>query len=60
MCFIISIIALVLCFNFYMAGNLLLALFSLLVSIFFIILMIKNIKYVKRLKDEKKAKKDDN
>lgn len=60
MCFIISIIALVLSFNFYMAGNIPLSLFSLLVSIIFIILMIKNIKYVKSLKDEKKGKKDDN
>ena len=54
MCFIISIVLLVLSYNFYMTDNLLLAGGSLLGSTVFIILMIKNIQYVKNLKKESK------
>ena len=56
MCFIITILGLILAFNFYHAQELLLAVGSLLVSLFFIYLMIKNILFVKKLKE----KKDDN
>ncbi len=55
MCFIISVVMLVLSFNFYGADNLLLAGGSFLVSILFIVLMIKNIIYVKKMKEEKKS-----
>ena len=54
MCFIISILGLFFAFNFYQSGNFILSIVSLLVSIFFIALMIKNIIYVKKLKEEKK------
>ncbi len=54
MCFIISIVGLVLAFNFFNAGNFLLTGISLLVSAFFIYLMVKNIISVKKLKKEKK------
>ena len=57
MCFVISILGLFFAFNFYQSGNFILSIVSLLVSIFFIALMIKNIIYVKKLKEEKK---DDN
>ena len=58
MCFIISIVLLVLGFNFYSAGNTLAAGGSFLVSLFFIYLMIQNIRRVKKLKEEEKN--DDN
>lgn len=54
MCFIIAIVGLILAYNFFMAGNLLLALGSLFVSLFFVYLMIKNILFVKNLKSNKK------
>jgi len=57
-CFIITVLGLILAFNFYHAGELLLASGSLLVSLFFIYLMIKNILFVKKMKEEKKT--DDN
>jgi len=57
MCFIISIIMLVLAYNFFMAQNFLLAIVSVSVSCLFIYFMIKNILHVKKLKEEKK---DDN
>ncbi len=50
MCFIISIVSLILGYNFFVSDNMLLAVGSWLVSIFFIYLMIKNILYVKKLK----------
>ncbi len=53
MCFIITIVGLVLGFNFFMAENYLASLGSVLVSVFFIVLMIKNILHVKKLKKEK-------
>lgn len=58
MCFIVAIVLLVLSFNFFNAGSTLLAAGSLLVSIFFIYLMIKNIQSVKKLRNEKKSKHD--
>jgi len=54
MCFIISIVSLILGYNFFVSGNMLLAVGSWLVSIFFIYLMIKNILYVKKLKEKEK------
>lgn len=57
MCFIISIVALVFSFNFFNSGNTLAAFGSLAVALFFIFLMIRNILYVKKLKEKKK---DDN
>ena len=56
MCFMISILGIILAYNFFMAGELLLALGSALVALFFIYLMIRNILFVKKLKE----KKDDN
>ncbi len=53
MCFIVAVILLVLAFNFFNAGSMLLAVGSLVVSGFFIFLMIRNIQYVKKLKKEK-------
>jgi|GEM_PF-1018616 len=50
MCFIISIILLILSYNFYIANSIVLALGSLFGSIFFIILMVKNILHVKNLR----------
>ena len=57
MCFIIAIVSLVLSFNFFSSDNTLAALGSLGISIFFIMLMIRNILHVKKLKE---GKKDDN
>ncbi len=54
MCFIISIVLLVLGFNFYAAGNTLAASGSFLVSVIFIYLMIQNIRRVKKLKEKEK------
>ncbi len=58
MCFVISIVLLILSYNFFMADNLILAIASLAGSIFFIILMVRNIKYVKNLKKEQREKKE--
>ena len=54
MCFIIAMICLVFAYNFFMAGNILGAVGSLIVAIVFIFLMSRNILHVKRLKKEKK------
>ena len=53
MCLVISILMLVLSFNYYNSQNYLLAGGSLIVAVFFIILMIRNIMRVKKLKEEK-------
>jgi len=53
MCFVISIVGLFLAYNFYNAGNMLLAGGSVLVSMFFIFLMIRNILHVKKIREEK-------
>ena len=58
MCFIIAVIGLVLGFNFFMADNYLTATGSIVVSMFFIFLMIRNIQHVKKLKKEKENKND--
>ena len=54
MCFIISIIGLILGFNFFMAQSYIAAFISVLVSGFFIFLMIKNIKDVKKIRGKRK------
>lgn len=54
MCLVLSILMLVLSFNFYNAGSLLQAGGLLVLAIFFIVLMIRNILHVKKLKEEKK------
>lgn len=54
MCFIISIVSFILGYNFFVSGNMLLAIGSWYVSMFFIYLMIKNILYVKKLKEKEK------
>ena len=54
MCFIIAVVGLVFAFNFFMAENYLASGFSVVVSVFFVTLMIKNILHVKKLKQEKK------
>jgi low affinity Fe/Cu permease len=61
MCFIISIIGLVLGVQFFMQGLYLYAAFAIAVALFFIVLMIKNIYHVKKLREEKnqKEKQDD-
>jgi len=53
MCFIISIISAILAYNFFVSNNLLLAVASVLVCLFFVYLMVKNILYVKKLKEKK-------
>ena len=53
MCLVISILMFVLSFNYYNSQNYLLASGSLIVAIFFIILMIRNIIRVKKSKKEK-------
>ena len=53
MCFIVSVILLILSFNFYNAGSILLAAGSFVVSMFFIYLMLKNIQRVKKLREKK-------
>ncbi len=58
MCLIIAIVGLVLGFNFFMADNYLASFGSVVVSIFFIFLMIRNIQHVKKLKKEKEIKND--
>jgi len=58
MCFIIAIIGLVMSFNFYMAENLLASAGSFVVALVFIVLMVRNIAYVKRVKKEKETKND--
>ena len=58
MCFIISVVLLILSYNFYMANSLALAIGSFIGSLFFIFLMVKNILHVKRLKE--KGDKNDN
>jgi uncharacterized protein (DUF983 family) len=54
MCFIIAIVGLVMAFNFFMAQKIILAIGALSISVFFIYLMIKNIREVQRLKGSKK------
>ncbi len=55
MCFVISIVLLVLSYSFYIKESFLASGGSFFVSLFFIYLMIKNIKYVK---DKKRDKSD--
>ncbi len=62
MCFIISVIGLILGVQFFMQGLHLYGSFAILVALFFIVLMIKNIIHVKKLRSDKKPKEssDDN
>jgi len=53
MCLLISVIAFVLAINLLLKTLYLYALFSFLVGLFFAIMMIKNILYVKNKKDKK-------
>ena len=54
MCFVISMLGLFFAYNFYQSGDYLLSGGSVLVSVFFITLMIKNILHVKKIREEKK------
>ncbi len=54
MCFIVSVILLILSFNFFSAGSFLLSGISFSVSMVFLYFMIKNIKHVKKLREGKK------
>lgn len=54
MCFVISIVGLMLAYSFYQSENMALAVISVLVSAFFIFLMARNILYVKKMREEKK------
>ena len=56
MCLIVAIVALMLAYNFFMLGEYLQGLGSVAVASFFFWLMIRNIQYVKKLKQEKKSK----
>jgi hypothetical protein len=58
MCFIISIVSLILSYNFFMAGSLMGGVGALLVALFFVYLMIKNILFVKNLKNKKRDELD--
>lgn len=53
MCLVISVLGIVFAYIFYNAGNILLAGGSVLVSAFFIFLMIRNILHVKKIREEK-------
>jgi len=52
-CFIVSIVLLVFSFNLFNAGSILPALGSLIASLFFIFLMIRNILHVKKSREKK-------
>ncbi len=54
MCLVISVIALALGYNFFMSENYIAGSASVVIAIGFIVFMIKNILYVKKLKKEKK------
>jgi hypothetical protein len=56
MCFVIAVVLAIFAFNAFMADNILVGLGSIGASIFFIVLMIRNILHVKKLREEK----DDN
>ena len=58
MCFIITMVSLILSYNFFMSGSLLGGVGSLLVALFFIYLMINNILFVKNLKNKKRDEVD--
>lgn len=54
MCLVIAVILAIFALNVFMAGDLLLALLALAGSLFFSYLMVRNIRYVKRLREDKK------
>jgi FtsH-binding integral membrane protein len=53
MCFVIAIVLAIFSFNAFMADNILVGFISLIVSVFFIGLMIRNILHVKKIREEK-------
>ena len=53
MCFIVSIVGLVMAYNFLLVESYLLASISVAISILFLYFMIKNILYVKKLKESR-------
>ena len=53
MCFVIAIILAIFSFNAFMADNVLLGIITIIASLFFIGLMIKNILHVKKIREEK-------
>jgi hypothetical protein len=54
MCFVISIVFLALSYNFFIINNLVAAISSLSIALFFIYLMLKNILFVENLKSTKR------
>lgn len=54
MCLVISILMLVLSFNFYFAQNIIASVGSFLTAVFFIWLMVKNIQRVRKIKKKDK------
>jgi len=59
MCFVIALISLALSYNFFINDMQLESFGSLIVAIIFIVLMLRNIMYVKKTKKQKKEKQDD-
>lgn len=60
MCFLIAMISLVMCYNFFISDMLFASIGSLIVAIIFIFLMLKNIIFIRELKRKNKEKNDDN
>ncbi len=58
MCFVISIVFLALGYNFFIVNNLVAAISSLAIALFFIYLMLKNVLFVKNLKTKKREEFD--
>jgi len=56
MCLVLSVLMLVLSFNFYLSQNFMASIGSFLTGMLFIWLMVKNIQRVKKIKKEKEAK----
>ena len=54
MCFIVAVVMSIFALNAFLAQEYLLGSSSLLIAIFFITLMVRNILYVKKLKEEKR------
>ena len=53
MCFVIAIVLAIFSFNAFMADNIMLGFITIIASLFFIVLMIKNILHVKKIREEK-------
>lgn len=54
MCLVVSVILLIMSFNLFFASNYIGSSISLIISIFFIVMMIKNIKRVKEIRKGKR------